>query len=155
MKKLIMLLLIALPMVAFTQTRKTTQEMDGKGVNEPEPKAYYGEVLVIDQQGRQIVRVNFDGATTAALMDKTVLDEIEKLRKTSFENILQAINTVSLMGWKVGDSFTVETRQGKEIHILISKDQMKIDASKLSTGNAGGAEKTGGEKVAPAKTQKK
>jgi sporulation-control protein spo0M len=148
MKKLILMLCLAIPMIGMSQTRKTTQEMDGRVPNET--KTYFGEVLIIDQQGRQIIRVNFDGNTGSAVSDKELRIEMENLKKTSFESVLQAVNTASLLGWKIGESFTIETKQGKEIHILMSKELEKVDMGNIKIG--GQDSKDAGSKVAPKPT---
>lgn len=148
MKKLILMLCLAIPMIGFSQTRKTTQEMDGRVP--AEAKTFYGEVLIIDQQGRQIIRVNFDGTTSAAVSDKELRVEMENLKKTSFENVLHAVNTVSLLGWTVGDTFEIDTKQGKEVHILISKGLEKVDMGNIKVG--GQDSKETGSKVAPKPT---
>ncbi|WP_306641989.1 hypothetical protein [Sanyastnella coralliicola] len=145
MKKLIMILMLALPVVAFAQKpTKATKTVRSEATEGTVPN-FYGEILVMNQQGRQIIRVIFDNNTSRLIQDKELRVELDNLKKMQWESVLHAINTLSALGWEIGDSFETETRTGTEMHMLVYKGVPKLMAPSIEPSKEG-ANKSGARK---------
>lgn len=145
MKKLIVLAAVVLPLLAAAQT--STSMGASKGVKVL--PNFYGEILLTQQQNRDIVRIVFDQTSSRMVTDKQVRNDMEEMRKRSFGSLLEAMNVVSAMGWTIGESYETERRDDEEIHVIISKptlltlreqDARAIDGKKgtNSTGKGNG-----------------
>ncbi len=117
MKKLIVLMVVALPLFAAAQTSTSMQTAKG-GKMLPN---FYGEILVTQQQNRDVVRIMFDPIASRMVTEKTIRDEMEQLRTRSFTSLLEAMNVLSAMGWSIGTSYEMERRDGEELHVVFSK----------------------------------
>jgi len=82
---------------------------------------YYGEIVAVEQQGRLMVRLNFENSTRMLIADKDVRSQVEELSKTRFETVLEVLNTCSAMGWKLVSSYESEGRNGKAQYFVIGK----------------------------------
>ena len=148
MKKLIVLMLLALPVFAMAQRpQKVTKGTEGEVVMTNVPKIYC-EVYVVEQQGREIVRVVFDNNVGKLIQDKELKVELDNLSKTRFDSVLHAINTLSALGWNIGEIYQMEKRAGVETHILASKEAPKLlkpdltqSAEKAAGGDRGATKK--------------
>ena len=145
MKKLIMILMLALPVVAFAQKPTKATKTVRSEVAEAAIPNYYGEILVLNQQGRQIIRVIFDNNTARLIQDKELRVELDNLKKMQWDSVLHAVNTLSALGWQVGDSFETESRTGNEMHLLIYKGVPKLMAPSIEPSKEG-ANKSGARK---------
>lgn len=142
-------MLLALPMMALAQKPKSsTREVNSKEAVEQSVPKVYGEILMSEQQGRPIVRVIFDAASGKLITDKQMRIDMEALRSYKFDSVLEAMNTLSAMGWEIGDSYIWETRTGNELHIAFSKESPKMMAPDLTSkgADAGGKESPKGAK---------
>ena len=79
---------------------------------------YYGEIVAVEQQGRLMVRLNFENSTRMLIADKDVRSQVEELSKTRFETVLEVLNTCSAMGWKLVSSYESEGRNGKSEYFV-------------------------------------
>lgn len=130
MKKLILMMLFAVPMLASAQGMSKVADRSGQPQqNWPH---FYGEVLVTQQQNREIVRVVFENEMIGLITDKSMRKEIDLLRTYSFNSVLHALNTLTAMGWEVGDTYELTRRTGDELHILVHKESPKMLMPNLS-----------------------
>ncbi len=139
MKRVLILMLLAVPMMTMAQKPKTvTREVNSReAVKEDVPKVF-GEIMMSEQQGRPIVRVIFDSKTGKLIQDKQMRIDMDALRSYKFDSLLEAVNTLSAMGWEIGESYIWETRTGNELHIAVCKESPKMMAPDLTTKVAGG-----------------
>jgi len=82
---------------------------------------YYGEIVAVEQQGRTMVRLNFENSTRMLIADKDVRSQVEELSKTRFESVLEVLNTCSAMGWKLVSTYEIDGRNGKSQYFVIGK----------------------------------
>lgn len=133
-----MLVLLALPVMAMAQKpTKTTRELNSQQVTSTSIPKVYGEIMMVEQQGRPVVRVMFDSASGKLIQDKQMRIDMEALKSYRFESVLEAINTLSALGWTIGDSYVWETRTGSELHISFSKNSPKMLTPDLTKKDAG------------------
>lgn len=122
MKKLIVLMVAALPLFAVAQTSSSMSTTKGEKVL----PNFYGEILVTQQQNRDIVRIQFDPQSSRMVTDKVTRDQMQQLRTRSFSSVTEAMNVISAMGWTIGDSYEIERRDEEELHILFYKPTMMV-----------------------------
>lgn len=149
MKKLIVMMLLALPLFAMAQRpEKVTKGVSGDAEMTVAPLLYC-EIYVVEQQNRDIIRVIFDNNTGTLIQDKELRVELDNLRKMHFESVLHAVNILSALGWSLSESFQMEKRNGVETHILFSKPVPKLLKPDISDGGKSTSTGGGGARVGP------
>ena len=141
MKKMILMVVLVLPLALSAQkTKPASRGVESTKVAEMEIPNVYGEIIVTDNQNRDVVKVKFDDASMRLVQGKVLRTEMDQLARFRFNSTLQAINYMSALGWTIGESYSMERRAGAEMHILISKPSPKMLKPDLA-----------GERVAPSK----
>lgn len=151
MKRVLMLVLLALPVMAMAQKpTKSTRSLNSQEVSTTSIPKLYGEIMMTEQQGRPVVRIIFDSASGKLIQDKQMRIDMEALKSYRFGSVLEAVNTLSAMGWTIGESYVWEARTGNELHIAFSKPSPKMmtpDLTKKDAGkDAGKGDAKGGRK---------
>ncbi|MFT5921502.1 MAG: hypothetical protein ACI8TS_000832 [Flavobacteriales bacterium] len=127
MKRVLILMLLALPMTTLAQKpNSVTRQVSSRDVVEKDVPKVFGEIMMTEQQGRPVVRVIFDSKSGKLIQGKQMRIDMDALRSYRFESVLEAVNSMSAMGWEVGSSYVWETRTGNELHIAVSKDAPKM-----------------------------
>lgn len=139
------MIVLVLPL-AMTAQKGTPAQKTMKGEMEMDFPQYYGEVIITQQQNRDVVRVMFDNATQRLIQGKAMKEEINLLSQIRFQSPLHALNTLSGLGWKIQHQYVVGKRGEDEVHILVSKDAPKmlkpdLNAAKGNTPAKGNSRK--------------
>jgi hypothetical protein len=137
MKKVLIIALALAPVFGFAQRTSGDSGMTGRDASRTAADArtadpgrtaptvdlpiYYGEIVAVEQQGRTMVRLNFENNTRMLISDKVVRNQVEELSKTRFESVLEVLNTCSAMGWKLVSTYETDGRNGKSQYFVIGK----------------------------------
>ncbi|MEY3398576.1 MAG: hypothetical protein RL220_1170 [Bacteroidota bacterium] len=158
MKKILMLALFCLPIVAFSQDKskdtKTKPETTAPAVDpsgRPAGKGtvpakqytletLYGELISTTIQGRTSIRLDFGRESLVNIKDKTVQGEIEELRNTAYGSVADALNYLGAQGFKVISTYNSSSDDNIEIRFVLEKRLTKGNAP----DSAGGVQKAPG-----------
>lgn len=151
MKRVLILMLLVVPMMTLAQKPKTvTKQVNSRDAVVKDVPRVFGEIMMIEQQGRPVVRVIFDSKSGKLIQAKQMRIDMDALRAYRFESVLEAVNTMSAMGWQIGSSYVWEARTGNELHIAVSKKAPKMLTPDLTLkdtkGGAGKEAPKGGRK---------
>ncbi|MCB0762652.1 MAG: hypothetical protein KDC12_14080 [Flavobacteriales bacterium] len=127
MKRLILLALICAPMFMAAQGRDTgasKPQADVSTVDYSGNRAIYAEVVVTTGQGVASARLEFGTDYKEIITNKEDVVKLEALKAKRYGSAIDALNALNSMGFKVVTSFTVDTRQGTEAHIILEKPNL-------------------------------
>lgn len=150
MKKIVLILLIAVPTLVFGQRDRNT-EMAGKTAptrveaTDSNPIYFFGEIITMDQQGRTIVRVSFDDTAKNLVGDKDVRVEIDDLARTRFNTLMEALNAASSLGWSLVTTYESESKNSKMTHFVISRKVASMATPALGVRKDAGATDASGK----------
>lgn len=133
MKKLAILMIIMIPMVATAQVdARATKTQYNK--NEVAPKSYvYGDISVADMQGRTVIKLDFGTVIGSVYGDKEFRQDLTDLKAVQYSSLADALNTLSAYGWHVSGDYTEITRTGTEQHLIIRKEVTRVVKPELTS----------------------
>lgn len=120
MKKIFLLMMLLAPISIFAQ--KDAQGGLYKDDTSRNNSEIYLTMSLNENQGQVNVKLDFGKVITEVVTDKMLLLEIEELRKMRFEGVVEAMNTLASYGWKIEETYTVETRTGALTFIVFAKE---------------------------------
>jgi hypothetical protein len=132
MKKLsILLASVAFLMTTTAQAQMTKKPNDTRSKSQAEnvvdeEAKIYGTMLVFMQNGKEMVKFDFDEIIQRISPDKTLSKAILDISTYRFSSLGEALNVISSHGWEVEVAWTTETRTGVSQHFLISNKVGKI-----------------------------
>lgn len=165
MKKIVFILLATLPTFLIAQTtpaagaekpnRPAQGEMRPGGGGE----TIYAELIINKApNGDNSIHADFGKDAISALSDKETLKQVGEIRSSNFTNVPDALNKMSVAGFRYQQNYTVQDKEGRnEIHMVFEKrvmsrpDAAKPNPSAKATPEAKPAKETPKLTPAPAK----
>jgi hypothetical protein len=129
MKKLIVLAMLALPVMAFSQERGGAVPPSNKVLNYSNNSEIYAEVVMSYGQGRGTCRIEMGESYKETITDKTELAAIASISELRFTNLADVLNAMNSIGFAVVGSYTVPGRAGTDAHVILEKTMKRRPSS--------------------------
>lgn len=125
MKRLILIALVCAPMMMLAQDREggavKPGAKNGTEIDVKSNRYIYAEIVVTSGTGVSSSRINFGDNFKTLLADKNDIVQMEALKAKRYPSSIDALNAMNSEGFKVVSSYTTDSRQGTEAHIIMEK----------------------------------
>ena len=142
MKRLILIALVCAPMMMMAQDRDggatKPGAQNGTELDLTANRYVYAEIVMTAGAGVTSARIEFGNNYKEILADKSAVVKMEALKAKRYTSAIDALNAMNSAGFKVVSSFTLDTRQGTEAHLIMEKPNLPQGSTKPVRNVRGG-----------------
>ena len=122
MKKILILLIITSPLFSMAQVNgAATKPVAENAVTYDNNTHVYAEVVVAYVQGKGNARIELSDSMKDIVTDKENMMKIENLKTARYANGVDALNAMNSQGFQLVSTYTIEARNGIEVHMVMEK----------------------------------
>lgn len=144
MKKILLFIMLLAPVMTFAQ--KDPQGGLSKGNSSESSSEVYLTMSLTEFQGQINVKLDFGKVITQIVADKSLLLDIDQLKKMRFDNVIEAMNTLASFGWELEETYAVETRTGALTYLIFSKEVKRLKRLSSDKESSPSMQSKGGKK---------
>ncbi len=121
MKRILIIAILCLPISLLAQTKGAPTKPQVAGTDYSQNTMMYADIIVSMNQDRATVRLSFGDNYRDMNLSKAEIVKIENIKSMRFGNSVDALNSLNSLGFRYSGSYTVDTRNGSESHIIVEK----------------------------------
>ena len=151
MKKIILLALFVAPLFAAAQTKNTTVSPDKSTAPPPvgnytakepvgrskyavfNPETFFIELIMMDMTNGVNIRVDYGRELLTGITDKELVAQLTDLRTAGFNNVPDAMNYLTNIGFRYLDNYTLNVNNKSEMHLIFERHLTKKGGNGVQT----------------------